>query len=248
MQPKNSSKKPRNEIGHYPRGISVVIPAYNEEGNIERVVQESLAALRKLTPDHEVIVLNDGSADRTQELLEQLAKNEKALRVLKHECNLGVGMALRDLWKATKYEYIIDLPGDGQQPPAEIALFVPLMENADVVCSYRKKRVDSAHRSWLKNLYHFILRVLFRVKVRDIDWIKMYSKSVLDSISLTSRSSFVIAEALIRAQRAGFRITEVAVTHMPRTAGKQTGAKPKVMVKQLLDVFKFWFAVNFLGR
>lgn len=230
------------------KGISVIIPAYNEEENIETVIKRSLAALEKTSLPYEVIVVNDGSSDRTGKIIDFMAKENKKIRALHHKKNKGVGQGLKLLWKSAKYDYIIDLPGDNQQNPAEIELFLPLIKDFDVVCGYRKKRVDPAHRTWFKNLYHFILRILFGIKVRDVDWIKMYKKEVMDNIKITSKSAFVIAEAVIRAQRAGYKITEVGVTHLPRLAGQQTGAKPKVMLKQLFDVFTFWFNLNFRGK
>lgn len=225
--------------------ISVIIPAYNEEKNIAAVVEGTFAVLRGLKTEHEVLVVNDGSKDSTGKALDGLKKKHKNLRVIAFPKNRGVGFGMKTLFREARNDLVFDLPADGQQPPEEIKLFLPLIKGNDVVCGYRKKRVDASYRLWFKRLYHLILRILFGIKVRDIDWVKMYRRKVLQGISIRSESSFVLAEAVIRAKRKGYRITEVGVTHKPRLHGTQTGAKPMVMIRQLLDVFKFWFGINF---
>lgn len=226
--------------------ISVIIPAYNEQDNIAGVVEGTFEVLNRLKADHEVVVVNDGSTDNTLSALKKLRKAYgNKLRVIDFPTNKGVGFGMKTLFKDAKKDLVFDLPADGQQSPGEIKLFLPLIKNSDVVCGYRMKRVDASYRLWFKQLYHLILRILFGIKVRDIDWVKMYRREVLQNINIESESSFVLAEAVIRSKRAGYRLSEVGVTHKPRMHGTQTGAKPTVMARQLFDVFRFWFDINF---
>ncbi len=225
--------------------ISIIIPAYNEEKTIKGVVLSSLSTLKELANKYEVLVIDDGSKDKTGAVLDSLALKNKNFRVIHHIHNKGIGISLKDGFFNAKYDLIFDLPADGQQDPKELKSFLPLIKEADIVAGWRKKREDPFKRILGARLYNSFLCFLFGIKIRDIDWVKLYRKSVFDRIKIESNSSFVIAEIIIKAHKKGCVIKEVPVGHKPRMCGKASGYKLSIVSKQLFDLFKTWMKLTF---
>ncbi len=220
--------------------LSIVIPAYNEEGTIAAVVEESFKVLSSLAPDYEVLVGNDGSVDRTREILEDLQRKYARLRVFHHECNRGVGPTCWALYRMARTEWVAFFPGDGQVPPSELLRMVDGLQRFDVVVGLRRHRQDSMIRIGAAWLWNRVGRLLFGLNVRDIDSVKLYPTSLIRSITVESTSPFMETEILIKAVERGLRVGNVDVEHLPRMAGRQTGMRPKVVVGAVLDLVKYW--------
>ena len=220
-------------------GISVFYPCFNEEGNIERVVQEALDVLPNITADYEIIIVDDGSADRTGDIANRLARKERCIRVVQHPVNKGYGCALQSGFKAARKELVFYTDGDGQFDISEISKLLPLIHEFDIVSGYRANRQDSMIRSLNAFLWGMLVRSVLRFECRDVDSaFKLYRREILDRIPIKSTGSLVDAEIFARAKRAGYRLAQVAVHHRPRIAGKQTGANPKVIFKAFKELWQ----------
>ncbi len=219
--------------------LSIFFPAHNEEQNIERVVEAARAVAKEVADRFEVIVVNDGSKDRTREVAEGLAAKYPEVRVVNHEVNRGYGGALQSGFKAAQYEYVFFSDGDGQFDLNELKQLVPFVPEYDLVLGYRIKRSDPFYR-WLNaKLYALFIRLIHGLKVKDIDCaFKLIKKSVLESFPLQSNGALISAELLIRAKHAGFKWKEIGVHHYPRQFGQQTGAKLKVILRMFREVWK----------
>jgi glycosyltransferase involved in cell wall biosynthesis len=221
--------------------LSVFFPAYNEESNIGLLVEKALEVLPGITGQFEVIVVDDGSTDGTAKLADELARNHPGVvRAVHHAANQGYGGAVKTGFVASQYEWIFFTDGDRQFRLEELQEFVDhLRSDVDLLIGYRKKRQDPWHRSFNANLYKLAIRLLFGLKVRDIDCAyKLIHRQVINSMSLKCASAMVSAEFLIKAKQRGFIIAEVGVNHYPRVSGKQTGAKFSVIARAMWELVR----------
>lgn len=221
--------------------ISVFFPFYNEQGNIEQVVQKAVSVLEKVAISYEVIIVDDGSFDNTDKIANSLTQVNSNIRLISHPTNLGYGEALKSGFYNAKYELIAFTDGDGQFDISEIESFLPYFPEYDFVIGYRKKRVDPLHRRVNGKLYRGFIWLIFGLRVHDIDCaFKVIKKEVLNKIpKLESSGALISAELIIKVQKAGFKIKEIPVTHLPRLVGTPTGANPKVIMKMFREVVKF---------
>jgi glycosyltransferase involved in cell wall biosynthesis len=226
--------------------LSVFFPAYNEEANIKETVTEAVAVLEKIAQKWEVIVINDGSTDSTGEIVEKLITQEKRIRMITHTPNRGYGAAIKSGLDHSRYNLIAFTDADGQFDFAEITKFLEAIKEADLVAGYRPVREDSKLRILNAKLWEFLLKAMFGLKVKDPDCgFKLMKKTVVEKIGpLSTESAVTEPELLVRAQRAGFKIRQIEVSHYPRRQGKQTGANLKVITKALKEAFGLWFALR----
>jgi len=223
------------------RALSVVLPAYNEEANVERVVRDCSAYLEERVPDYELLVVNDGSRDRTREILDGLAAEFPKLRPQHHPQNRGYGSALRTGFDAASKQFIFYMDGDGQFDIHDLDLLLPLAtDEMHIVTGYRIERRDPFMRRLNAFLFGgFLVRILLNVHVRDLNCaFKLIPHKVFERIRLESTGALVNAEMYGRAVRKGFGIKEVGVHHYPRTAGVQTGAHLSVILRAFYDLFR----------
>ncbi len=220
--------------------LSVVLPAYNEEANIEAVVGKVVRYLDDRGLDYEIIVVDDGSADRTREILDRLQAEQPRLRPQHHAQNRGYGCALRTGFDAATMPYVFYMDGDGQFDIADLDELLPLAREDCIVTGYRIERRDPFIRRLNALLFGvFLVRVVLGVRVRDLNCaFKLIPKRVFDAITLESTGALINAELYGRAIRSGFRIREVGVHHYPREAGVQTGAHLGVILRAFYDLFR----------
>jgi glycosyltransferase involved in cell wall biosynthesis len=219
--------------------LSCFFPAYNEEPNIARLLDEVVATLPQFADHWEAVIVDDGSTDRTASIVRDYAALHPEIRLVQHKNNLGYGHALRTGLKESTGEAVFFTDADLQFHLSDIGELLPAFGDADVVIGYRIKRRDPWHRLVVAGVYHTVLRTMFDLHVRDIDCaFKLFDRQVVDTLvgELESRSAFISPELVIRAQTAGFRITEVGVTHYPRTAGKSGGASLKVISRTISEM------------
>jgi len=221
--------------------ISVVLPAFNEEANIERVAREAAQYLDTTGLDYEIIVVNDGSRDRTGEIIDRLAQELPRVHACHHPQNRGYGSALRTGFAAARKKFVFYMDGDGQFDIRELSLLLPLATDEDhIVTGYRIKRNDPFIRRLNARLFGgWLVRILLNVRVRDLNCaFKLIPRKVLEAVTLESTGALINAELYGRAVRKGFGIKEVGVHHYPRTAGTQTGAHPMVILRAFYDLFR----------
>jgi len=223
------------------RELSVVLPAYNEEPNVERVARDCAAYLDGLGLDYELLIVNDGSKDRTGEILDGLKASIPRLRPQHHPQNRGYGAALRTGFDAAVKRFVFYMDGDGQFDIKNLDVILPLVTDDDnIVTGYRIERRDPFIRRLNAKLFGgFLVKVLLGVRVRDLNCaFKLIPKKILDSIKLESTGALINAEMYGRTIRKGFGIKEVGVHHYPRTAGVQTGAHLGVIVNAFVELFQ----------
>ena len=222
--------------------LSVFFPAYNEEENVPIVVEKALKILPRVADEYEVIVVNDGSRDRTGEVAEELSKAHPCVRVIHHERNLGYGAALRTGFRAARYPWVAFTDSDNQFDFAEIERFLPLTRSADLILGYRLQRADSAIRRLYTFGWALIPRILLGLDVRDYSCgFKLIKKSVVEAVEpLQGEEKVYQIELLVKAKRKGFRFAEVGVHHYPRVFGKQTGASLKVVLRSIREMFDLY--------
>ncbi len=225
------------------RSLSVFFPAFNDEDTIGKMIADTFALLPTLTDDHEVIVINDGSSDKTATVLDELSGVWPKLRVIHHASNLGYGAALRNGFNHATKELIFYTDGDAQYNVRELANLFPLMtEEVDVVNGYKIKRSDRRRRKVLGTIYNWLARLFFRVPIRDIDCdFRLMRRSALQQVELTSSSGVVCVELIHKLHRAGAVFTETPVHHYPRMFGESQFFTPARVARTTLDFFVLWF-------
>jgi glycosyltransferase involved in cell wall biosynthesis len=224
--------------------ISAVLPAYNEEAIIERTARHVAGVLGGLTTDFEVIVTNDGSRDRTGSVLAELQASEPKLhlRVVTHDHNRGYGAAVASGFDAARKDLVFLTDGDKQFDVTELAQFLPAMESrTDLVIGWRRKRADPPLRKLNALGWKMLVNLLFGYTARDVDCaFKLFRVRVWQSMTVHARGATFSAEFLIKARRLGFQVKELPVSHLPRTAGSPTGARPDVIVRAFVELFRLW--------
>lgn len=219
--------------------LSVALPAYNEAENIAAMIDQVREKVAPLVDDLEIIVCNDGSSDATGAIVQELNTKDPRVRLVSHEVNQGYGAALQDaIWAATK-EAIFLSDSDLQFDTGEIAKFLPRLKEAPMVVGYRYARSDPWHRRFFGHGWSWLVNLLFGYTARDIDCaFKLFTREVIETVKVRSRGAMFSAEFLVRAKRAGFKIVEEPVSHYPRIAGSQTGARPDVILRAFVEMFK----------
>ena len=223
--------------------LSVFFPAYNDSATIASLVITALRTAATLTSDHEVIVVNDGSSDRTAEILEDLARVYPRLRVVTHPTNRGYGGALRTGFSTASKDVVFYTDGDAQYDPGEMtALWRKMAPGVDLVNGYKISRSDPLHRIFIGRLYHHIVKLMFGLKVRDVDCdFRMLRRSIFDRVQLEKNSGVICLEMKKKIQDAGFSIVEVPVHHYHRAHGKSQFFNFPRVLRTGVDVWKLWF-------
>jgi glycosyltransferase involved in cell wall biosynthesis len=221
--------------------LSIVLPAYNEEGNIERAVREADRAGASLVASHEVVVVDDGSRDATAERLAALqAELGDRLRVVRHPVNLGYGTALRDGFAAACGRLVFYTDSDNQFDLMELREFLPLMGEWEALLGYRRDRQDPPLRLLTSRVFNDLTSLAFGMRIRDLNCsFKLFRREVLARLPLESRDFFIDAELVARLHRAGFRYRELPVTHYPRTVGRST-VRPGDVPRTLRSLARMW--------
>jgi len=225
--------------------ISLVLPAHNEEPNIRTVVEEAAEVLPTAFSDYEIVVVNDGSKDRTLEIAQALADENPHVRVVNHPVNRGYGAAVTSGFNAATGDFIMFMDSDRQFDINDIHLLTPHVPEYDIVAGYRIKRNDPAHRLLNAKLFGTAVKLLFDIKVRDIDCaFKIMRGEVLRGINLESPGALINTEILAKANVQGRTLTQVGVNHYPRLEGEQSGASVKVVLRAFWEMVRLWWRMR----
>lgn len=229
--------------------LSIFFPFWNEERNIESVVKNAIAVAEKVANKWEILMIDDGSSDKTLEIANKLAKKDPRLKVISHNPNRGYGAALKEGFTHAKYNLITFNDGDGQFDFSEVTRFLDKIDDVDIVIGYRKKRIDHPFRHLLMNLLKIWDFVFFHFYYRDIDCgFKLFKKDALKKIlPLKSEGAMITTEILARAKRAELNLAQVEVSHYPRKYGSETGGNPRVIIRAILESFTLWYDLRY-GR
>jgi glycosyltransferase involved in cell wall biosynthesis len=233
-----------------PTGLSVFFPAYNDGGTIASLVIRAVQSASALTPDYEVIIVDDGSTDATAVIAAELAHTYPQVRVVRHAANRGYGGALQTGFRSATKERIFYTDGDAQYDPAEMAdLWSAMGPGVDMVNGYKIARADPLHRVIIGRIYHHTVRLLFGLTVRDVDCdFRLIRRAVFERIDLEKTSGVICLEMMKKIQDAGFHIAEVPVHHYHRAYGKSQFFNFPRIAKTVADVAHLWFDMVVLGR
>jgi glycosyltransferase involved in cell wall biosynthesis len=219
------------------RGLSMILPCHDEAENVERAIDEATAAGELVADAHEVLVVDDGSSDATRELAQARAAADPRVRVLCHEGNRGYGAAVRTGLAAARLEWIFLTDADLQFDMTDLVRFVPLAPSSDIVAGYRAHRADPPHRAVNAAAWNVLVRRVFNVPLRDVDCaFKLMRRDLVQALVLTAEGAMVSTELVTRAVGAGARIVELGVAHRPRSAGRPSGASPRVVLRAFREL------------
>ncbi|OGO05060.1 MAG: glycosyl transferase [Chloroflexi bacterium RBG_13_56_8] len=219
--------------------LTVGLPAYNEAENIGPMIDLVRQQVGPLVDDLEIVVVDDGSADDTAEIVRRIGEEDPRVRLIQHPVNQGYGSAVRDsIWSATK-EWVFFTDSDRQFDLRELEHFLPRIREADLVIGYRRTRSDPWHRRFFGHGWSWLVNLLFGHTARDIDCaFKLFKREVLDTIQIESGGAMFSAEFLVKAKSAGFTIVEEPVNHLPRVAGSQTGGRMDVILRAFRELIR----------
>ncbi|HEX2280741.1 MAG TPA: glycosyltransferase family 2 protein [Thermomicrobiales bacterium] len=235
----------KTPVTRLPGSLSLVLPAFNEEANIDAVVQDSLATLPAFVDRYEIIVVDDGSRDRTGEIVAGLVATDDRVRLIRHERNRGYGAALISGFDASTGDFVMFMDADRQFNIRDLRLLVPFAGEYDIVAGFRMERSDPLHRRVLAEMFNVSVRLLFGVHLRDIDCaFKLFRGELLRGLQLTAPGALINTEIQAKARRQGARLQQVGVHHYPRIAGEATGGSPRVILRAVSETLALWWRMR----
>ena len=233
------------------RSLSVFFPAYNDAPSLPGLIERTFEVLSEHVIDYEVIVVNDGSRDETAAVLEELSTTYgPCLRVVTHEKNRGYGGALRSGFLAAKKNFVFYTDGDGQYDPGELPRLLSCIgPETGLVNGYKLERHDPRHRVWIGKVYNFCSRLLFRIRLSDIDCdYRLIRRSLLESIHLTSTSGTICVELVRKLELSGCEVVEVGVHHYPRLHGRSQFFRLRSLAVTFSQLLTLWVKLVVLRR
>jgi glycosyltransferase involved in cell wall biosynthesis len=225
-----------------PGTLSLVLPAYNEEANIEIVIRRAVDVLPNYADDYEIIPVNDGSRDSTPQILDRLAAENAKIRPVHHRVNRGYGGAVSSGIRSSTGDYVMFMDGDRQFDIADIRLLAPFVTSFDQVAGFRMERSDPLQRRINAEVFNLVVRILFGVHMRDLDCaFKIFRGDMVRALDLTSSGALINAEMQAKLRRQSATYQQVGVPHHPRVAGTSTGGNIRVILKAMRDINLLWF-------
>ncbi len=218
--------------------ISVAIPVFNEEKAIKKVIEELIFFLSENNLNFELVIIDDGSTDSTFSILQRFRNKGFKMKIIRHRYRQGIGLAIKDALLNSQNEWIFMFPGDGQASPLDLLKMLKFTSNYDIIVGVREKRADPRYRYITSDIWKFLIRFFFGISFKDINWIKLIKREVLQSLDIKSKSAFIDSEILLRAKKKGFRMIEVPVSHRERFGGKTKCLAPLIAFDALKDMAK----------
>jgi glycosyltransferase involved in cell wall biosynthesis len=225
--------------------VTAFFPAYNDEHTIEQIVRTTAEELSRVTNDFEILVIDDGSRDETGAIADRLAAEMPFVRIIHHPQNLGYGAALITGFKNASKDLVFYTDGDGQYDVREIHnLLAQLQPNIDLVNGYKVKRSDAWYRVWIGATYRRVMRWAFHLSMRDVDCdFRLLRRRIFDVITLESQSGVICVEMARKFDDAGFRLTEIPVSHYPRLHGRSEFFRIRHLSHTLRGLIRIWWSL-----
>ena len=231
------------------QSISAFFPCYNDEGTVELMYKKLIVILKKLTNNYEIIIVDDCSPDNSGKIADKIAKKDKHVKVIHHKKNKGYGGALQSGFNASTKDLVFYTDGDAQYDVMELEKLIPFINKYDVVNGYKIKRNDPFYRKLLGAIYQYSVRLLFNLKVKDVDCdFRLMHRTIFDNIKLKENTGLICTEMMRKIQSRGFTIKNVPVHHYLRVYGKSQFFRPKRIIKTLLGLIKQWFRLVVLKK
>lgn len=229
--------------------LSIFYPCYNDWGTIGSMILTTTQVAEKMGVDYELTIVDDGSDRQTLDLLDEVSRQYPSIHIVRHDRNRGYGRALRTGFESATKEWIFYTDGDAQYDVRELELlFRHIGPDVDVVQGYKITRSDPLHRIVVGRIYHWIVKIAFGLRLRDVDCdYRLIRRSIFDRVTLTRDSGVICAEMMVKIQRAGFRVVEVPVHHYQRAHGKSQFFNVRRIVRVVWQLGGLWFELM-LGR
>ncbi|MFO0946059.1 MAG: glycosyltransferase family 2 protein [Planctomycetota bacterium] len=220
--------------------ISLFFPVYNDEATIERITTKAITTLEEIADRYEIVIVDDGSPDRSGIIAEELAEKYPQVTVVHHAVNKGYGAALQTGFRAaSRYEWICQTDGDDQYDLRELHHLVTLLPYYDAVVTFRRKKIYGYRRILISGVYNWLVRGMFGAPFRDISCgMRLIRRRVLDNVCVTSDSPFAGAEVMLRAMCKGYRIGEVGISTYPREQGRSSIISVRNIVHTMRDMLR----------
>lgn len=228
--------------GLTPNGLSIVLPAYNEEKSLLGVVEDSKNNASKLFKNFEIIIVDDGSKDKTPKLADELSRKNRRIKVIHHKVNKGFSGVMKTGLYSAKYDLVFLAPSDGQFKFNELKYFVEAIRGYDIAVGIRKERKEGLVRNLNSWMFHYICRNLLGIKLKQFSSVFLWRKHVLNSIRVSSpdRSAMFLPEFFSKATKMRYKFVEVQHSWFNRHSGKSKGANPRVILVTLREIIKLW--------
>ncbi len=222
--------------------VTVVVPCFNEEATLEPTLDELCGVLAEAHFSWEVIVVDDGSSDRSAQITTDYHHRNPGVRLVEHRHNMGSGQAI---WTGVQHahgEFVIYVPADGQFDHGEIPMYVARAEEgADIVIGHRLSRDDyTLYRRASSFVFLTLCNTLFDHQFQDVNWVHLWRRSIFDELHPQSRGVFFLEEILVRARDGGKQVAEVPSVYRPRQGGVAKGGKPIVIAKTIYEMLRLW--------
>jgi glycosyltransferase involved in cell wall biosynthesis len=241
----SASNGSNNKQAKIPGSLSLVLPAHNEEDNIKIVVDHALKTLPCFAETFEIIVVNDGSRDKTAEIINELARIHPQVKPQHHKVNRGYGGALTTGFKASTGDFVMFMDADRQFDIVDLGLLTPFIGKFDVVAGFRKERNDPFIRRMNAEIFNLVVRALFSVHLHDIDCaFKVFRGEQIRAINLTESGALINTEMQAKLRRQHATIQQVAVNHYPRVAGTATGGNFRVVLRAMKGTLLLWWSMR----
>lgn len=247
MAPAHQTLTSRLSGNRYPEGISICVPAYNEEVTIKQIVMDADATLDQIDSPSEILVIDDASKDRTWEILCAMRPTLPRLQLRRHEVNQGIASTFAELYQWAGKDLVFLNSADGQWKMSTLLELLPLAHDHEIVIARRRTKHYSVGRHLVSWMFNVLPRLLFGTVTYDAGSVKLVRRAVYD-LPIISKGVFGEAERIIRAQRNGLRISATDVEHFPRTSGQALGAKPRLVLEAARDFLRCWCDIVLLRR
>jgi glycosyltransferase involved in cell wall biosynthesis len=225
-------------------GLTVVFPAFNEEENVKYMVETAMEVLSRLAVDWEIIVVDDGSSDRTPDIAKELSEEYKGVKLVRHNKNKGIGSSVTTGISNSSKTWVFYTDCDGQFDLDELETLWQMRENADVISGFRRNRQDPLMRLMYSFAYNTLTYIVFAGGFKDVDAsFKLFRRKIFDDISIRSSSSAADLELLILPKKCGYRVRQLPVSHYPRRAGSvsyesyRKGIFAWVRIAPIIEIF-----------
>jgi glycosyltransferase involved in cell wall biosynthesis len=232
-----------------PDSVSLFFPVYRDERTVRTVAEKALSLLSSLGGEHEVIIIDDGSPDRSGEIADELAREDPRIRVIHHPRNLGYGAAVRSGIGASRFDLVCMTDGDDEYEVEDFRKLLKLRDRYDLVITFRYKKIYSGTRIFVSWVYNRLLRFLFRTPFRDVSTgLRLARRSVLEDVELEATSPFIGAELAIKAMLKGYRVGEVGIQTFPRVFGAGSSTSlPNIgaTIKDMWRIYRHVFSDDY---